>query len=81
MPKTTKKAAKRATRTRRTKTEVTSGNMVKLLWETMQGLRDNEVEPEVANSIAAQSREICNVAKVNLFYAKMTGRKPTNLIG
>ena len=42
----------------------------------MKGLRTKKVKPIEANAIAAQSREICRIAKLEIEYAKLTNLKP-----
>jgi hypothetical protein len=48
-----------------------------VLWETLQDLREDNIEYKAADSIASQSREICRIAKLQLEASKLTGRKPT----
>lgn len=44
------------------------------LWETLQSLKDGEVQPAVADSIASQAREILRTGKLQLAVAKQSGK-------
>ena len=52
---------------------LTAGNLTKTLWNTLQGVQNGKVEPQVANSIAGQSREICRVVKLQMELNKVEG--------
>jgi hypothetical protein len=45
------------------------------LWQTMRMLRAKRLKPQEANSIATQAREICRIAKLQLEYYRLTGKK------
>ena len=53
-----------------------SDNLANVLWRTLNDLREGKMKPIEANSIAAQSREICRIKKIQLDAIKLMG-KPT----
>ena len=42
-----------------------------MLWDTLQAVKNDEIKPTVANSVATQSREICRVIKMQIEVEKM----------
>ena len=43
--------------------KLTAENLKGLLWETLQKLKAKKIEPQVADAVASQSREIVRVIK------------------
>lgn len=41
-------------------------NLKEALWDTLNGLRTGQVEPGVANQVAAQAREIIRASRLQL---------------
>lgn len=41
-------------------------NLKQTLWETLNEVKDNKLEPATADSIAAQAREILRTTKIQL---------------
>lgn len=52
---------------------LTAETLKQALWDTMCGLRDKTVKPDVANSTAAQAREIMRVVRTEIVIAGMNG--------
>ena len=51
------------------------------LWETLCELREGNMQPATADSIASQAREILRTGKLQAAVAKQTGKSvPTNLV-
>lgn len=57
--------------------ELTAKNLQQVLWETMTAIRSKKMKPAEANAISASARGICQVAKLNIEYAKLSGQKPS----
>lgn len=55
--------------------KLTAESLQGLLWDTIKLLKSKSMKPNEANAIAAQSREICRVSKVQLEFAKWTNSK------
>ena len=58
---TKKKPAEKATM----KT-LTASNLANTLWATLNDVKEGLIETPVANSVAAQSREICRVVRMQI---------------
>lgn len=46
--------------------KLTSQGLTSALWDTLQRLQKGEIEPQEANAIAAQSREIIRVVRTEI---------------
>jgi hypothetical protein len=57
-------------------TELSASALKNVLWETLQDLRVEEVDPKTANAVAAQARTIASIVKIQLQVAKMSGKSP-----
>ena len=53
--------------------ELTSENLSGLLWDTALSLSQGSTDPDTANAIATQSREICRVKKLQMDAIKLVG--------
>jgi hypothetical protein len=61
--------------------ELTATNLKNVLWQTLNKVKDGEMEAGAADSIATQSREIMRTINVQLQVAKQTKRQvPTGII-
>jgi hypothetical protein len=54
----------------------TAGDLLDVLSENIQRLRDGEATPAVANAIVNSSGAMLRIVKLQMDYAKMTGRTP-----
>ena len=54
----------------------TAGDLLNILGENIQRLRDGEATPAVANAIVNSSAAMLRIVKLQMDYAKMTGRTP-----
>lgn len=54
--------------------KLTANNLKNSLWDTLEGLKDNKVQPETGNAIAAQAREILRTIKIQLQIANQGKR-------
>lgn len=54
----------------------TAGDLLDVLGENIQRLRDGEATPAVANAIVNSSAAMLRIVKLQMDYAKMTGRTP-----
>lgn len=61
----------------KTNKELTSDGLKSQLWDTLLLVKNKNIDPKIANAVAAQSREIMRVVKTELAVIKMTGRKPS----
>lgn len=59
------------------KIELTAVTLKNALWETLQGLQKDTIEPGKGDSIATQAREILRTVNTQLKVASVTGRKVT----
>lgn len=59
---------------------LTSENLKTQLWETLIAVKTKRINPETANAVASQSREIMRVVKTELTALKMAGVKPDRAI-
>src|SRR5579863_4922989 len=60
---------------------LTAGNLKDILWETLTDLKHDNILPNRADAIAAQSREILRTVKMQLQIAGQTKRQvPTEII-
>jgi hypothetical protein len=55
--------------------ELTATNLKKVLWETLNKVKDGEMDAGAADSIATQSREIMRTVNVQLQVARQTKRQ------
>jgi hypothetical protein len=55
--------------------ELTATNLKNVLWETLNKVKDGEMDAGAADSIAAQSREIMRTINVQLQVARQTKRQ------
>ena len=53
---------------------LTASNLKAALWETLAGLRENSMQPNQADAIASQAREILRTIKVQLQISQQTKR-------
>jgi hypothetical protein len=54
----------------------TAADLLDVLGENIQRLRDGEATPAVANAIVNSAGSMLRVVKLQMDYAKMTGRTP-----
>lgn len=54
--------------------ELTAVNLKDALWQTLQAIKDNTMQPNQGDAIAAQAREILRTVKVQLQIAGQTKR-------
>ena len=57
-----------------TPTTLTATNLKKSLWDTLQELRNSQIQPGEGDAIACQAREILRTVKVQLQVAAQTSR-------
>jgi hypothetical protein len=55
----------------------TAQDLLDVMGENIQRLRDGEASPAVANAIVNSSAAMLRIVKLQMDYAKMTGRTPT----
>lgn len=61
--------------------ELNATNLKNVLWQTLNKVKDGEMEAGAADSIASQSREIMRTINVQLQVARQTKRQvPTEII-
>jgi len=61
--------------------ELTAVNLKAALWDTLQGLQKDEIEPGKGDAIAVQAREILRTVNTQLKVQSACGRKiPTEVI-
>ena len=53
-----------------------AGDLLDVLSENIQRLRDGEATPAVANAIVNSSAAMLRIVKLQMDYAKMTGKTP-----
>lgn len=58
-------------------TELSTRNLQSALWETLKAVKSKKLKPAEANAIAANARGICQIAKLNIEYMKISGVKPS----
>lgn len=51
---------------------LTAGNLKQALWETLNDLRQNKIQPRNADAIAGQAREITRIVKVQMQVSMQT---------
>ena len=51
-----------------------AANLKQALWETLQGIKNNEIQPSNGDAIASQAREILRTVKVQLQVSQQTKR-------
>ncbi len=56
--------------------DLTASNLKNLLWETLQGIKNGKIEAKDGNAVAAQSREICRVQKMQIDAMKVQATLP-----
>lgn len=54
--------------------ELTAVNLKEALWQTLQSIKDNSMQPNQGDAIASQAREILRTVKVQLQIAGQTKR-------
>lgn len=54
--------------------KLTANNLKTALWETLNKVRDNKIEPGQADAIASQAREILRTTKVQLEISRQSKR-------
>lgn len=59
------------------KAPVTAQDLLEVMGENIQRLRDGEATPAVANAIVNSSAAMLRIVKLQMEYAKMTGRTPS----
>lgn len=59
---------------------LTSENLKSELWNTLQLVKAKGISPQVANAVAAQSREIMRVVRTEISIADSMGKKPSQTI-
>ena len=62
--------------TTRSKAPSTAQDLLDVMGENIQRLRDGEATPAVANAIVNSSAAMLRIVKLQMEYAKMTGRTP-----
>ena len=60
--------------------DLTSENLKQALWDTLQKLRNKKIQPNVANAIAKQSREILSVVRTELMILSASNEKPNRTL-
>jgi hypothetical protein len=58
------------------KAPVTAADLMEVMGENIQRLRDGEATPAVANAIVNSSAAMLRIVKLQMDYAKMTGATP-----
>jgi hypothetical protein len=61
----------------KSKAPATASDLLEVMGENIQRLRDGEATPAVANAIVNSSAAMLRIVKLQMEYAKMTGRTPT----
>lgn len=56
---------------------VTATDLLQVMGENIQRLRDGEATPAVANAIVNSSAAMLRIVKLQMDYAKMTGATPS----
>ena len=59
------------------KAPATASDLLEVMGENIQRLRDGEATPAVANAIVNSSAAMLRIVKLQMEYAKMTGRTPS----
>lgn len=61
--------------------DLSATNLKQALWETLNGIKDDDVNPAIGDAIAAQAREILRTTNVQLRIAHQSKRNlPTELL-
>ena len=55
--------------------KLTANNLKTALWETLNKVRENKMEPGQADAIASQAREILRTTKVQLEISRQSKRE------
>jgi hypothetical protein len=55
----------------------TAGDLMDVLGENIQRLRDGEATPAIANAIVNSSAAMLRIVKLQMEYAKITGKTPS----
>ncbi len=55
---------------------VSASDLLEVLGENIQRLRDGEASPALANAIVNSSAAMLRIVKLQMEYAKMTGKTP-----
>lgn len=55
--------------------EFNAKNLKQILWETLNKLKNNEIEVDVAQAIASQSREVTRVVNTQKEVLRLNGDK------
>jgi hypothetical protein len=61
----------------KSKAPATAQDLLEVMGENIQRLRDGEATPAVANAIVNSSAAMLRIVKLQMEYAKMTGRTPS----
>jgi len=61
----------------KSKAPATASDLLEVMGENIQRLRDGEATPAVANAIVNSSAAMLRIVKLQMEYAKMTGRTPS----
>jgi hypothetical protein len=61
----------------KSKAPTTAADLLEVMGENIQRLRDGEATPAVANAIVNSSAAMLRIVKLQMEYAKMTGRTPS----
>ncbi len=78
IPENTKQIS---TKTQKIMEQLTGKNLKKILWETLNEIKEKKIDPGAADAIASQAREIVRTAKVQLQISAMSKREvPAELI-
>ncbi len=62
--------------TEKSKAPTTAADLIDVMAENIQRLRDGEASPAVANAIVNSSAAMLRIVKLQMEYAKMTGKTP-----
>ena len=61
----------------KTKAPSTAADLMEVMGESIQRLRDGEATPAVANAIVNSAATMLRIVKLQMEYAKMTGSVPS----
>lgn len=54
--------------------ELTAGNLKAALWDILNKVRKGEIQPDLADAVASQAREILRTVKVQMQVAQQSRR-------
>lgn len=61
--------------------DLSATNLKNALWETLQAIKSNDMQPQQGDAVAAQAREILRTVKVQLQVAQQSKRSvPAEII-